>query len=255
MIRYIDVNLTEHHLYECNCYVIGRKDENNSEIFRIHLLDEMLDKNIYMNFQKSDGTKLKSPKLEIDTTEKIATYSITNQLTDVIGILQVEIEVNDGESVIWKSSIKRYKIVDSISATDKIEAENKDFIIAAQNVVDQVNNLDIVVNKVDDITNIEIIKKDGTTETITLSDGKDGKDGVDGTDGYTPVKGIDYFDGKDGNDYVLTEEDKIEMANMAKTTEEDVTELLKNVTYNKKEIDSKIGDISNALDTINGEIV
>ena len=87
MIRYIDVNLTEHHLYECNCYVIGRKDENNSEIFRIHLLDEMLDKNIYMNFQKSDGTKLKSPKLEIDTTEKIATYSITNQLTDVIGTL------------------------------------------------------------------------------------------------------------------------------------------------------------------------
>ena len=28
--------------------------------------------------------------------------------------------------------------------------------------------------------------------------GKDGKDGVDGKDGYTPVKGVDYFDGKDG---------------------------------------------------------
>ena len=29
-------------------------------------------------------------------------------------------------------------------------------------------------------------------------DGKDGKDGEDGVDGYTPIKGIDYFDGKDG---------------------------------------------------------
>ena len=31
-------------------------------------------------------------------------------------------------------------------------------------------------------------------------DGKDGKDGIDGKDGYTPVKGVDYFDGKDGQD-------------------------------------------------------
>lgn len=30
--------------------------------------------------------------------------------------------------------------------------------------------------------------------------GKDGKDGRDGEDGYTPVKGVDYFDGKDGSD-------------------------------------------------------
>lgn len=28
--------------------------------------------------------------------------------------------------------------------------------------------------------------------------GKDGKDGVDGKDGYTPVKGVDYFDGQPG---------------------------------------------------------
>lgn len=29
-------------------------------------------------------------------------------------------------------------------------------------------------------------------------DGKDGVDGKDGKDGYTPIKGVDYFDGKDG---------------------------------------------------------
>jgi hypothetical protein len=31
-------------------------------------------------------------------------------------------------------------------------------------------------------------------------DGKDGKDGKDGAAGYTPVKNVDYFDGKDGKD-------------------------------------------------------
>ena len=33
---------------------------------------------------------------------------------------------------------------------------------------------------------------------------------IRGKDGYTPQKGIDYFD---GNDYVLTEADKTEIAN------------------------------------------
>lgn len=47
--------------------------------------------------------------------------------------------------------------------------------------------------------------------------------GPKGEDGYTPVKGVDYFDGKDGepgkdgadgNDYVLTDADKQEIAGM-----------------------------------------
>lgn len=46
-------------------------------------------------------------------------------------------------------------------------------------------------------------------------------DGADGKDGYTPVKGVDYFDGKDGKpgadgkDYLLTDSDKQEIAELA----------------------------------------
>jgi hypothetical protein len=42
--------------------------------------------------------------------------------------------------------------------------------------------------------------KDGYTpiKGIDYFDGQNGKDGVDGKDGYTPIKGVDYFDGKDG---------------------------------------------------------
>ena len=54
-----------------------------------------------------------------------------------------------------------------------------------------------------------------------LFDGKDGEPGKDGLPGYTPQKGIDYFDGtdgapgEDGKDYVLTNEDKQEIAGIA----------------------------------------
>lgn len=43
---------------------------------------------------------------------------------------------------------------------------------------------------------ITITDKSGTT-TATVANGKDGKDG---SDGYTPVKGVDYFDGQPGKD-------------------------------------------------------
>ena len=52
---------------------------------------------------------------------------------------------------------------------------------------------------------------DGGSNVVTFSDGKTltvknggkgsaGKDGTNGKDGYTPIKGVDYFDGSDGRD-------------------------------------------------------
>lgn len=63
-------------------------------------------------------------------------------------------------------------------------------------------------------------------------DGVDGKDGNDGGDGYTPIKGIDYFDGeqgpqgepgkdgvdgKDGENYIITGEDYEDIATIVET--------------------------------------
>ena len=51
-------------------------------------------------------------------------------------------------------------------------------------------------------------EKTGEWITIETIQGEPGKDG------YTPRKGIDYFDGVDGKDYVLTEADKQEIVNL-----------------------------------------
>lgn len=58
------------------------------------------------------------------------------------------------------------------------------------------------------VINVEIIGtgpqgRDGYTPIKGVDyfdgvDGTDGKDGKDGKDGYTPVKGVDYFDGEKG---------------------------------------------------------
>ena len=66
----------------------------------------------------------------------------------------------------------------------------------------------------------------------------DGAPGAAGKDGYTPVKGVDYFDGKDGvdgKDYVLTDADKQEIAGMVEVEGADMSNY-----YTKSEIDAMI---------------
>ena len=38
---------------------------------------------------------------------------------------------------------------------------------------------------------------------------------IKGDPGYTPIKGVDYFDGEPGADYILTDEDKLDIAMLA----------------------------------------
>ena len=119
------------------------------------------------------------------------------------------------------------------------------------------------------------------------ANGKDGKDGytpIKGVDyfdgapgepGYTPVKGVDYFDGKDGadgapgkdgkdgepgpagkdgedgKDYVLTEEDKAEIAAMVDVSGGDVD---LSGYYTKEEIDDMLANLP-AGDIPSGEEV
>ena len=65
--------------------------------------------------------------------------------------------------------------------------------------------------------------------------------GPAGQDGYTPVKGVDYFDGepgKDGEDYILTEEDKAEIASLIPVPEVDLSDY-----YTKTEIDEALDNV------------
>lgn len=80
---------------------------------------------------------------------------------------------------------------------------------------------------------ITVIDKDGTTTATVLNgadgidgytpikgvDYFDGTDGADGQDGYTPIKGVDYFDGEDGQDGEDGEdgEDGVGIASITKT--------------------------------------
>ena len=73
------------------------------------------------------------------------------------------------------------------------------------------------------VTNVSESDADGGSNVVSFSDGKTltVKNGKRGEAGYTPQKGVDYFDGKngqDGKDYVLTDTDKANIAASVKAS-------------------------------------
>lgn len=88
-----------------------------------------------------------------------------------------------------------------------------------------------IVKKAEDSNIIVITLTDATTQEIEIPTvaGVDGKDGKDGAQGPA---------GNDGKDYVLTDADKEEIAEIASSN-----------------LSSEIGDISAVLDQINGEVI
>ena len=89
----------------------------------------------------------------------------------------------------------------------------------------------------------------GTSLSITSASGTSEMDlkGEKGEAGYTPIKGVDYFDGEPGpagSDYVLTEDDKQQIANLVPTP--DAFE----IPFEDRSVGSALNNIQTTLDGV-----
>ena len=133
---------------------------------------------------------------KIDTSEGKVVYNIPLAVLDVEGKLEVQVVFQNEKGEIWKTYVKEFAVRYSINATDDIP-DKEDFITEAQKLI----------NEAVEIAN-SIEKRANNGE----------------------------FDGQDGKDYVLTDEDKKEIADMVKParvliTSGDTITLADNTTY------------------------
>ena len=131
----ICVNINRDHMYGCDTYFIGRSGENESTQFQIKLEDCLCDSWVYIDFIKPDGTKYKTPRLDI--VDGTVTYDVTNELLTNKGTLKAQIVLQNETGIIWKSTVKSYEIIQSIDATEDIP-NKEDFITEAQNLLDDI---------------------------------------------------------------------------------------------------------------------
>ena len=95
----------------------------------------------------------------------------------------------------FRSEIKTLFFNDNVDASgeitpDEIDAVNK-ILAMLDEALEEVDNVDIDVNKSGTISTVTISKKDGTSKSVNILDGERGPAG------YTPQRGIDYWTNED----------------------------------------------------------
>lgn len=182
----IDIYLNNDRNYSCSNLIIGKTYENEATKLWFMLDEKMYDKDFYLEFEKIDGTKFSTPKLEIQEeiieseaeklTIKYVEYAIPNSLLDIAGDLKVEVVLRK-DGTVFKTYTIKFTILNSINASEDMPNQYPDFISEAQQVID-------------------LVKTDGTGEKY-LSDNGTYKEVSGGTTDYNNLsnKPIKYLTG------------------------------------------------------------
>lgn len=143
----ICVNVSKNHIYNCGTRRIGRKGENLSTRFEIALDPNLLDLDVFMEFEKPNGETLATTKLEL--INNVATYDMPLYLLDTKGELKAQIVLRSTTTgKVWKTYIKTYFVEDGICACDDIP-EKEDFITEAQKLLDEIKETGGISNETD----------------------------------------------------------------------------------------------------------
>lgn len=145
----INIYLNKNRTYSCDNLIIGKTYENEATKLWFMLDEEMYDKDFYLEFEKIDGAKFSTPKLEIleeylteedggtiGITIKYVEYAIPNSLLDVPGDLKVEAILRKNGTV-FKTYTMKFTVLNSINASEDMPEEYPDFISEAQKVLDE----------------------------------------------------------------------------------------------------------------------
>lgn len=99
--------------------------------------------------------------------------SLLSETTTII--MQIRItEGTDDESIpIWKSNKFYLKVEEAINAEIPIPEEYDEWIDIANSKLNEIDNIDIDLNKVGNTATVSITKKDGTEKNVEIHDGKD----------------------------------------------------------------------------------
>lgn len=155
----IDITLNDFKEITSNSDFIGKVSENKATILKFHLTEKLSKYNFYLDFEKPNGSKFTTQKLNI--VDNTVEYEITNSLLDENGYLLLEVVLtSDNEKIIYPSL--NFKIETSINATNELAPENKTLI----------SEIEDVLNKIDTSGNGDkFLSDDGTYKNVSSSGG------------------------------------------------------------------------------------
>jgi hypothetical protein len=189
----IEFYLSDKHEVKCNVCFIGRTGENEAEEIRVIVPDCVKDKWLFLDFEKPDGTKFKTPQIEI--VDGVGSYMLGGNLVDIAGMLKIQAILQDESGTVWKSEQKEHYVEKSIGATEEVEKSSPDFIAQAQTVLDEIENG--LTPTIEENGNWHVAGKD-TGKPARGPQGEQGIQGPVGPVGPAGPQGIQGIQGEQG---------------------------------------------------------
>lgn len=140
----ISITVSADHRVCCPEWDIARTGENECTRFDITLAEELSTYSAYIDFEKPDGEKFKTPRLNIENNR--ITYDLPSAVLDVKGNLLVQLVLQNDKGEIWKSNVQKFYVSESVNATEAI-VEKDDFVADIEKRVDGKLDKDIAGSK------------------------------------------------------------------------------------------------------------
>ena len=191
----INVNKRDRSVSLSNNY-IGNAGENLQEKLIFSFTDSFVNGVARLEYKIDDETYYVMLNKEGETYNLPITSVITK-----LGVIACQLVINeDGSNYpIFKSDEFLLYCKDSINANTPQPENYPTWIDSASVIVNEASNLNITSNNIENGIEIYFTNKQGSTTKRVLYNGRDGENGQDG---------------QDGQDYILTNADKEEIANI-----------------------------------------
>ena len=157
-------------------YVIGNDAENLQGNLVFTFTDEFVIGQARLEYETSD-TKAYLPLIQEEETYKMPIKSVITKQGQIYMQLVITEGIDEEEIPIFKSNVFYVVVNESINAEIEQPDEYQTWIEIANTKLNQIDNLNIEVEKVDNVSTLTIIKKDGTTNSVEILDGEKGEKG------------------------------------------------------------------------------
>lgn len=164
---------------------LGISGENLQGNLIVKFDDEFVNGTAILEIQRNDEKYYLVMQKENESYYLPILSSLLSETTTII--MQIRItEGTDNESIpVWKSNKFYLKVEEAINAEIPIPEEYDEWIDIANAKLNEIDNIDIDVNKVENTATVSITKKDGTTKSVQVFDGDKGDKGDKGEKGDT----------------------------------------------------------------------
>ena len=157
-------------------YVIGNDAENLQGNLVFTFTDEFVIGQARLEYETSD-TKAYLPLIQEEETYKMPIKSVITKQGQIYMQLVITEGIDKEEIPIFKSNVFYVVVNESINAEIEQPDEYQTWIEIANTKLNQIDNLNIEVEKVDNVSTLTIIKKDGTNNSVEILEGEKGEKG------------------------------------------------------------------------------